>query len=85
MILGSDVPINMDEPIDEAPENAPTFSSYACIIEPTLADEDDPPQSRKQRKRRKKVGNNNNVGRENIIGTANSIHESIENANLVGM
>ena len=85
VILGSDVPINMDEPIDEAPENAPTFSSFACIIEPTLADEEDPPQSCKQRKRRKKVGNNNNVGRENIIGTANSIHESIENANLVGM
>jgi hypothetical protein len=76
----------MDEPIDEPPQSAPTFSSFACIIEPTLADEEDPPQSRKQRKRRKKVGtNNNNVGRENIIGTADTIPESIENANLVGM
>ena len=88
VILGTDVPINMNEPIDEEPQTAPVYSPYASIIEPTLADAEDAPQSRsKQRKRRKKEGNNTNysIERENILKTADSIPESVENANLVGM
>jgi hypothetical protein len=87
VILGTDVFVSMDEPIDEPPVTVvPTFSPYACSIEPTLADEKDPPHSRKPRKRHKKVVNNDSdCEQENITSTANKFPEIIENANSVGM
>jgi hypothetical protein len=79
VILGTDVFVSMDEPIDEPPVTVvPTFSPYACSIEPTLADEKDPPHSRKPRKRHKKVVNNDSdCEQENITSTANKFPETL--------